>query len=190
MICSVCRYRHYCKIQIITQISCVNPRPHEYEYSGGDPLFLHQPLIYWSLVTLLNGSLNTNTFKYLSSITFTFSLTKPPTFSLLKVSGQSYIQLAELTCQGWGKSWMGTRKEMIISRAGVGDGGSSPANYRYMMQTRLRHHGTSSAMGRLENVRVYRVPSQGNATKLHGATSHFSFEQITSGGRMLMVNAN
>ena len=90
---SVFRYRHYCKIQIITEISCVNPKSHEYEYSGRDPLFLHQPLIYWSLVTLLNGSLNTNTFKYLSSITFTFSLTKPPSFSLLKVSGQSYIQL-------------------------------------------------------------------------------------------------
>ena len=72
-------------------------------------------------------------------ITFTFSLTKPPTFSLLKVSGQSYIQLAELTCQGWGKSWMGTRKEMIISRAGLGDGGSSLANYRYMMQTLTSH---------------------------------------------------
>ena len=83
-------------------------------------------------------------------ITFTFSLTKPPTFSLLKVSGQSYIQLAELTCQGWGKSWMGTRKEMIISRAGVGDGGSSLANYRYMMQTRLWHR-TSSAMGEIGN---------------------------------------
>ena len=93
--CSVFRYRHYCKIQIITKISCVHPRPHEYEYSGRYPLFLHQPLIYWSLVTLLNGSLNTNTFKNICPITFTFSLlcTKPPLFPSLKSSvDTAYIQ--------------------------------------------------------------------------------------------------
>ena len=93
--CSVFRYRHYCKIQIITKISCVHPGPHEYEYSGRYPLFLHQPLIYWSLVTLLNGSLNTNTFKNICPITFTFSLlcTKPPLFPGLKSSvDTAYIQ--------------------------------------------------------------------------------------------------
>ena len=126
--CSVCRYRHYCKIQIITKISCVNPRLHEYEYSGRDPLFLHHPLIYWSLVTLLNGSLNTNTFKYLSHYIYVFAHKTPHFFP---AKSQWAVIYSALHAKDGGKvGWAQERQWSLAALVLVT--GSSPTNYRYM----------------------------------------------------------